>query len=40
MATAGDNPTSGAVNKASKRVGTLGKFVQGSFFDDTEEVCV
>ena len=39
LATAGDNPTSGvAVDKAKKRVGSLGKFVQGSFFDDAEEV--
>ena len=35
----GDSAASGAgVEKAKKRVGSLGKFVQGSFFDDAEEV--
>ena len=41
LTTAGDNPASGvAVEKAKKRVGSLGKFVQGSFFDDAEEVSI
>ena len=38
LTAAGDNPSSGAMNKGNKRVGSLGKFVQGSFFDDAEEV--
>ena len=39
LAGTGDNPSSsGVMEKASKRVGTLGKLVQASFFDDAEEV--
>lgn len=38
LAGTGDNPSSsGVMEKASKRVGTLGKLVQASFFDDAEE---
>lgn len=41
LLTSGDDPSSGdSVNKSKKRVGTLGKFVQGSFFDDAEEVSI
>ena len=39
LAGTGDNPSSsGVTEKPSKRVGTLGKLIQGSFFDDAEEV--
>ena len=39
LAGTGDNPSnSGATEKVNKRVGSLGKLIQGSFFDDAEEV--
>lgn len=39
LAGTGDNPSnSGVTEKVNKRVGSLGKLVQASFFDDAEEV--